>query len=303
MREHRLTIVVHGGAWNIPENLVGDSIKGVEDATKIGWEILENGGSALDAVEAAVMNLEDNPTFDAGIGSVLTENGEIEMDAMIMDGKFLNAGAVAGIRDIKNPIHLARLVMEHTDHVMLIGEGAMRFAKEMKVPRISQELLLTDEALAAWNKYRQFKKAVSTFFSGHDTVGAVAIDQEGNLAAATSTGGITGKKPGRVGDSPIIGAGGYADNRIGAASATGHGESILKVVLSRQALFYVQQGVSVIAAAKKALSMMKARVNGHGGLILVDVLGNYAAQFNTEKMAWAAMSDGVLAAGCSNPSA
>ncbi len=297
-----MTIVVHGGAWDIPKTLVKPSIKGVEAAVKVGWELLTNGNSSVDAVEAAVMTLENDPTFDAGIGSVLTEDGSIEMDAMIMDGSVLEAGAVAGVQNVKNPVHLARLVMEQSDHVMLVGEGAMKFAREMHVSLATRDELLTKAALASWNEYRQFKKAVNELFSGHDTVGAVAIDYEGHVAAATSTGGITGKKSGRVGDTPLIGAGGYADDLVGAASATGHGEAIIKVGLSRQALFLMQEGMSPMQASTKALKYMKERVKGFGGLIVVDIHGRWTAQFTTKKMAWAAISNGELFSGCERPS-
>ena len=201
------------------------NIGGVEEAVGRGWGVLKKRGSALDAVVAAVNSLEDNPVFDAGIGSVLTEDGTVEMDAMIMDGATLGAGSVAGLRDIRHPIDLARLVMEKTPHVLMIGEGAQRLADKYHVERLTQDKLVTDEARQELAEWLKKKKLASR---GHDTVGAVALDHKGNIAAATSTGGVTGKLVGRVGDVPIVGSGGYADNQIGGASSTSHGESIMK---------------------------------------------------------------------------
>jgi beta-aspartyl-peptidase (threonine type) len=288
-------IVVHGGAWDIPDDQVEENIAGVEEAVKRGWSILKGGGSALDAVVAAVNTLEDNPIFDAGIGSVLTEDGTVEMDALIMDGKTLEAGAVAGLRDVRYPVKLARLVMEKTPHVLMIGEGASRMADKFKVERITQEQLVTDDArkgLDDWLKERRFG---GTF--GHETVGAVALDADGNLAAATSTGGVTGKLVGRVGDVPIIGSGGYADNRVGAVSTTGHGESILKVNLAKLVLTYMDTGMGVQKAAEKALGYMSVRVNGNGGLVALDREGNIAHAFSTNRMVWASMKNGKLESG------
>lgn len=288
-------IIVHGGAWGIPEEEYEINIKGVEEAARNGWETLKKGGSALDAVIAAANTLEDNPYFDAGIGSVLTEDGTVEMDALIMDGRNLEAGAVAGLRDVRYPIRLARIVMEETPHVLMIGEGANRLAEEYKVERISQDKLVTDEArkgLKEWLKKRDFGE---TF--GHDTIGAVALDSEGNLAAATTTGGVTGKKVGRVGDVPIIGSGGYADNRVGAVSTTGHGESILKVNLAKLVLSYMDAGMDVQIAAEKALGYMSVRVDGHGGLIALDSQGNVAHACTTKGMAWASIKEDKLESG------
>ena len=233
-------IIVHGGAWAIPDRLVEVNISGVEDAVRKGWNVLGKDGSALDAVVTAVNCLEENPVFDAGIGSVLTEDGTVEMDAMIMDGTTLGAGAVAGLRDIRYPVNLARLVMEKTPHVMMIGEGAQRLADKYGVEKVAQDVLVTDEArqeLAEWIKKKKFGASF-----GHETVGAVALDHKGNIAAATSTGGVTGKLVGRIGDVPIVGSGGYADNRIGGVSTTGHGESIIKVNLARLAEHTWKQG-------------------------------------------------------------
>jgi len=288
-------IVVHGGAWDIPDTQVDENIKGVEAAVREGWKILKTGGSALDAVVAAVNSMEDNPIFDAGIGSVLTTDGTVEMDALIMDGETLNAGAVAGLRDVRYPIRLAQRVMEDTPHVLMIGEGANRLADEFKVERITQEELVTMDARKGLEEWLKDKEFGGTF--GHETVGAVALDKDGNLAAATSTGGVTGKRVGRVGDVPIIGSGGYADNRVGAVSTTGHGESILKVNLSKLVLNYVEAGMSVQVAAEKALGYMAVRVNGNGGLIAVDKDGNIGHSFTTNRMVWASIKDDELESG------
>ena len=250
-------VVVHGGAWDIPDRLVDVNLLGVEDAVEKGWGILKKSGSALDAVVARAVNrLEDNPMFDAGIGSVLTEDGTVEMDALIMDGATLGAGAVAGLRDIRHPIDLARIVMEKTPHVMMIGEGAQRLADKHVIEKVTQDKLVTDEArqeLAEWLK----KKKLGASF-GHETVGAVALDYRGNIAAATSTGGVTGKLVGRVGDVPIVGSGGYADNRIGGVSTTGHGESIMKVNLARLVLTYVEAGNHIQEACGQGLSVYES---------------------------------------------
>ena len=288
-------IVVHGGAWGIPDEQVDDNINGVEEAAKQGWNILQKAGSALDAVVSAVNSLEDNPVFDAGVGSVLTEDGTVEMDALIMDGSSLEAGAVAGLRDVRYPVRLARLVMEQTPHVFMIGEGANRIAEEFEVERITQDQLVTDTARRELDEWLKEKRFGETF--GHDTVGAVALDQDGNLAAATSTGGVTGKQVGRVGDVPIIGSGGYADNRVGAVSTTGHGESILKVNLAKLVLSYMDTGMDIQEAAEKALGYMHVRVKGNGGLIAVDPQGNIAHAFTTKRMVWASVKEDKLESG------
>jgi beta-aspartyl-peptidase (threonine type) len=285
-------IVVHGGAWGIPDRLVDANLKGVEKSTKAGWKLLEEGGSALDAVVAAVNVLEDDPTFDAGIGSVLTEDGTIEMDALIMDGSKLGAGAVAGVRDVRYPIRLARKVMEETPHIMMIGEGANRVATEFGLERITQDELVTEEAKLEFKEWSKKAEFGSSF--GHETVGAVALDAEGNIAAATSTGGVTGKRVGRIGDVPLIGSGGYADSRVGGVSTTGHGESIMKVNLARLVLNYVEAGMGIQEAADKALGYMSVRVKGNGGLIAIDSEGNIGAASTTKRMVWAYIKDGKL---------
>ncbi|CAC5357271.1 ASRGL1 [Mytilus coruscus] len=299
-------IAIHGGAWAIPDNLAEASVEGVKVAAQIGYKILQKGGSAVDAVEAAVRSLEDDPAFDAGTGSVLNTDGEVEMDAVLMDGKDLKCGSVACIQNIKNPISVARLVMDKTDHVLLVGNGANKFAEQMGVESVETKQLVTEEAIREWEQYVKFKVTVNTLFKqrnpiGHDTVGAVAIDTSGNVAFGTSTGGITAKMPGRVGDSPIIGSGGYADNNSGAVSTTGHGESILKVCLAKNITTLLEQGKSVQEAAEESLSAMATRVQGSGGVVVVDKHGNVGKHFTTERMAWSWIKDNQLNYGL-NPS-
>ena len=288
-------IIVHGGAWGIPDRLVEANLNGVEESVKAGWKALEAGGSALDAVVAAVNVLEDDPSFDAGIGSVLTEDRTVEMDALIMDGANLDAGAVAGLKDVRYPIRLARKVMEETPHVMMTGEGASRIADEFKLERITQEELVTEEAAQEFEEWSE--RAVFGDSFGHDTVGAVALDSDGNIAVATSTGGVTGKRVGRIGDVPLIGSGGYADNKVGGVSTTGHGESIMKVNLAKLVLTYMNTGMPVQEASEKALGYMKVRVSGHGGLIALDADGNIGHAFTTKRMVWASIRDGEMKKG------
>ncbi|KAK3608611.1 hypothetical protein CHS0354_042609 [Potamilus streckersoni] len=203
-------VIVHGGAWNIPDHLLKGSIEGAKASARAAYQILKTGGSALDAVVAAIRVLEDEVCFDAGTGSVLNSNGEVEMDALIMDGETLKAGCVACVQNIKNPIDLARLVMEKTEHVLLVGKGANQFAEEVEMKTVPMSELVTDEAMWEFENFKQYGNTVTQFFGrkdglGHDTVGAVALDIRGNVACGTSTGGITAKRPGRVGDSPVVG--------------------------------------------------------------------------------------------------
>nr|XP_054758577.1 isoaspartyl peptidase/L-asparaginase-like [Lytechinus pictus] len=293
-------IAVHGGAWAIPQADTEASCHGVQRAVRAGYKVLENGGTAVDAVEQAVRVLEDDPVFDAGTGSVLNYDGDVEMDAIIMEGKELKCGAVACVNNIKNPISLARKVMEQTDHTLLVGHGANKFANEMGIEKVPTSDLVTEDARKTWEEYRKFKKTVDVFFSsrtetGHDTVGCVAVDRLGNVACATSTGGISAKKVGRVGDSPIIGSGAYCDNAYGAVSTTGHGENIMKVTLARTIISYMEHlGLSAKEAADKAIAFMSKRVGGVGGAIVVSSTGQLARSFNSERMAWAFASNNYV---------
>ncbi|KAM5164859.1 isoaspartyl peptidase/L-asparaginase [Mantella aurantiaca] len=286
-------IVVHGGAGTIVEEYADGYRAGVKRAALQGYDILRKGGDAVTAVEEAVVVLEDDPHFNAGHGSVLNEEGEVEMDAIIMDGKDLSSGAVSAVRCIANPIKLARLVMEKTDHVLLTCKGASLFAKSQGIPEIPGEKLISERSRERWKK--NLKSGSNP--KGTGTVGAVAVDSQGNVACATSTGGITNKMVGRVGDTPCIGSGGYADNTVGAVSTTGHGESIMKVTLARLILHYMEQGMSVEEAADAGLNYMKTRVDDTGGVIVINGDGEWTAKFSTNQMSWAAVKDDHLHCG------
>lgn len=293
-------IIVHGGAWSLPDNLVTAVRSGVKSAAQAGYKVLRNGGTAVDAVQAALTVMEDDPNFDAGKGSVLTSKGEVEMDAVIMDGRTLKTGAVACVQNIKNPIALARTVMEKTDHNLLVGQGANLFAEEQGIKKVSTDSLVSIEAKMEYQEFKEkggYGGAVGNLFKSgnkHETVGAVALDSKGNIAYGTSTGGITYKMPGRVGDSPIIGAGGYADNEVGGVSCTGHGESISKVVLAHQITNLMRQGIPAQAAADNALDTMAKRVKGYGGVIVLSNKGDAVRSFTTERMAWAFIKKDLL---------
>lgn len=282
-------LIVHGGAWSIPDAYELDHIRGVHRAVSKIYPGLKNGMTALDAVEAAVKILEQDPTFDAGRGAFLNAIGEIELDAMIMDGVTLNFGAVAGVQNILHPVTLARRVMEQTEHCLLIGKGAQRFARQIGIPELDPRELLTPRELKFFEKI----KNDPSFYTHqpfeprpNGTVGAVAIDRSGNLAAATSTGGTPRKLPGRIGDSPIVGAGTYADDESGAASATGWGESIMKILMSKTACDLLKHN-SAQPAAQLAVELLQQRVQGWGGIILIDNKGQLGFAHNTTKMAFA----------------
>ncbi|XP_041106030.1 isoaspartyl peptidase/L-asparaginase isoform X2 [Polyodon spathula] len=288
-------IVVHGGAGLVGAERLEGSCRGVQEAALAAYRILQQGGSALDAVEEAVVKMEDNPMYNAGCGSVLNELGEVEMDAIIMDGKTLASGAVSAVRGIANPIKLSRLVMEKTQHLCLTAEGASRFAKAMGVPEVEEESLKTDYSRKRWvENLAPGSNPVESQMGKMGTVGAVAIDSQGNVASATSTGGMLNKMAGRVGDTPCVGCGAYADNLFGAASPTGHGEAIMKVTLCRLILFHMEQGMSPEKAADTALEYMKTRVQGIGGVIVVNSSGDWVARFTSEKMPWAAVKNDQL---------
>ncbi|KFQ85143.1 Isoaspartyl peptidase/L-asparaginase, partial [Phoenicopterus ruber ruber] len=231
-----------------------------------------------------------------GCGSVLNEKGEVQMDAIIMDGKNLDSGAVSAVRCIANPIKLARLVMEKTKHVLLTDHGAHLFARAMGIPEIPGEKLITERSQERWKKSLEpgSNPEEEEFQKDLGTVGAVALDSEGNVACATSTGGLSNKLIGRVGDTPCIGSGGYADNCSGATSTTGHGESIMKVVLARLILYHMEQGMSPEMAADTALDYMKTRVGGLGGVIVLNNSGEWAAKCSTKQMSWATVKDDQL---------
>jgi beta-aspartyl-peptidase (threonine type) len=288
------SLIVHGGAWDIPDEAVEACHDGCRNALAAGWRILNSGGSAVEAVEAAVMALEDDPVFDAGYGSHLNADGKVECDAIVMDGTTLRAGASAGLQRIKNPIRLARKILEECPHMMLIGEGAERFAIDRGLALCKPEELVSEAERQAYLTCRTDEHA-AIHHRGHEqgTVGAVALDQHGHLFAATSTGGTCCKLPGRVGDSPLIGCGCYADEEAGGASCTGYGEAIMKIVMAKTAVDFLRrqpehdERESVLAqrAAQDAVNLLAARGKGTGGLILLDRSGIPALAFNTPRMA------------------
>src|SRR6266542_5572232 len=257
---HRLrhsAIIVHGGAGeHSPDAAMAGGaedprLEGVRRACGAGAEILGRGGSALDAVEAAVRMLEDDPLFNAGTGATLTSAGDVELDASVMDGETLRCGAVAVVKDVRNPVSLARAVMERTEHVLLAGQGASAFAREAGFPVHENALLVTPRQRARWEAARRSAPASKT-----GTVGAAARDLRGHLAAATSTGGTSMKLPGRVGDTPLLGCGTYADDALAAVSCTGHGERIVQLTLARHAADLVGRGLSAPDAAREAVALL-----------------------------------------------
>jgi L-asparaginase / beta-aspartyl-peptidase len=267
-------IAVHGGAGVMRRDKPGPANRaGLERALDAGYAILKAGRSAIDAVTAAVLVLEDDPLFNAARGGSLNSDGDVEMDASIMEGAKLRAGAVAAVRRIRNPVLAARAVMENTRHVLLAGEGAERFARKQGLKLESPAYFRTARQLASLKRKNY-----------HGTVGAVALDVDGNLAAATSTGGYTGKMPGRIGDSPLVGAGTYADNRACAVSGTGLGEAFIRAAVAHDMCAQMRyRGVSLAAAAAAALRNV-AKLGGDGGLVAVDRRGNVAMPFNSEGM-------------------
>jgi L-asparaginase / beta-aspartyl-peptidase len=328
---HSPTLLVHGGAWAIPPDAAAAHEAGVRRALEAGFAVLERAGSALDAVEAAVTILEDDPTFDAGRGSFLTSDGRVQLDALLMDGGRMRAGGVACVERLRNPIRAARLVLEQSPHVYFVGAGAEEFARAHGMELIDNaELVLEREReRLAEAQARAAAGLADATFSGmcddkgpetairegagaeglgtkglgtegprakgqgddptpwsHDTVGAVALDGRGNLAAATSTGGTLNKTPGRVGDSSLIGCGCYADNLAGAVSLTGWGEPIMKLVLGKWATDRVAAGAAPEIAAREAISYLFNRMGGHGGIILLGPDGRFGLAHNTPAMAW-----------------
>ena len=309
---HLPILLVHGGAWAIPEADAHAHEAGVRNALENGFAVLSQGGSALDAVEAAVVVLENDPTFDAGRGSFLTSDGRVQLDALLMDGGRMKAGGVACVERIRNPILAARLVLEQSPHVYFVGTGAEAFAASHGMSLIENQALVLDrerQRLAAAQS-RQAAGLADETFSGHihrddkspetaarnlspeptelshDTVGAVALDVDGNLAAGTSTGGTLNKTPGRVGDSSLIGCGCYADNLSAAVSLTGWGEPIMKLVLGKWATDRVADGSAPEFAAREAISYLFNRLGGHGGIILLGPDGRFGIAHNTPAMAW-----------------
>lgn len=275
-------IAIHGGAGVITRAQMTDEMDAVyraklEEALQTGSEILKNGGSSSDAVEATIQIMEASPLFNAGKGAVFTHEGINELDAAFMEGKDLNAGAVSGVTDVKSPIQLARTVMNESEHVMLSGNGASEFAREQGLEIVEPEYFYTER------RYQQLKSALEK--DKHGTVGCVALDQEGNLTAGTSTGGMTNKRYNRIGDAPIIGAGTYANNASCAVSATGHGEFFIRWTVAHDISALMEYGgLSVKEASEKVVMDKLVKAGGSGGVICVDKYGQVAMPFNSEGM-------------------
>lgn len=303
MKVKRPAIVVHGGAgeWRPERRRAG--VAGVKKAAQHGFDMLRTGGTALDAVELAVMSMEDDEAFNAGLGSSLALNKCVEMEASIMDGRTLSAGAVGLLPDVKHPVHLARRVMDNTDHVFIVGRSAERLADIFNVERRNANTALREKY---WSELMQkmardelrYLPKLHQLLESHphlfdvDTVGAVAVDKEGNVAAATSTGGISLKIPGRIGDSPLIGCGNYADNEAGACSATGIGEIAIKLVLAKSACDAIRGGQFPQDAVDTLIAEVNRRIRdgpNQMGLIAIDVKGRIGAAHNSRHMCWAYM--------------
>lgn len=292
-------LVVHGGAWDMPDGAVDAHLAGVRNALTAGWTVLDRGGSALDAVEETVVILEDDETFDAGRGSFLNRDGKVQLDAFIMDGSTLRGGGVGCVERLRNPVRAARKILSESPHVYFVAEGAERFAAEHGIELCRNEDLVIPREVERLREYQAQPKtdgndlfapaasAVSNDMLSHDTVGAVALDRDGNIAASTSTGGTLNKTPGRLGDSSLIGCGCYADNLSAAASTTGWGEPIMKLVLAKWAADRVESGSLPEWVAKEAMTHLKQRLNGHGGIIILDTQGRFGIAHNTPRMAWA----------------
>lgn len=292
-------IIAHGGAGYWPSRLHRSALSGVRQAAQLGFSLLENGGHALDAVERAIVSMEDNPMFNAGKGSALNLLGEIETDAAIMDGRTLRGGGVALLKNVKNPIRVARIVMEKTDHVLIAGEPARSIAMSNGVPRSD---LRVRRRVNDWRiglrRLRTRRPQHLSHTSGDiiegflrlsDTVGALALDSEGDLAAADSTGGVGLKLPGRIGDSPILGAGLYADNESGAATATGIGEQAMRLVISKRACD-LMRSYSAPTSAVKTVRYATGRLGVGTGVITLDREGRFGVAHNTRSLPWVALT-------------
>jgi beta-aspartyl-peptidase (threonine type) len=293
-------LVVHGGAWAIPDDMVEAHLNGVRNASAAGWRVLERGGSALDAVEEAVVVLEDDETFDAGRGAFLNRDGKVQLDAFIMDGSTLRGGGVGCVERLRNPVRAARKILSDSPHVYFVAEGAERFAAEHGITLCRNEDLIIPREVERLRAYQAqasnsssndgndlFAPAIANDMLSHDTVGAVALDRDGNISASTSTGGTLNKAPGRLGDSSLIGCGCYADNLTAAASTTGWGEPIMKLVLAKWAADRVESGSLPEWVATEAMNYLQQRLNGHGGIILLDAESRFGIAHNTPRMAWA----------------
>src|ERR1700691_4904544 len=275
--------------------MVDAHLNGVRNALAAGWKVLNRGGSSLDAVEEAVVVMEDDETFDAGRGSFLNRDGKVQLDALMMDGATLRAGGVGCVERLRNPVRAARKILSESSHVYFVGAGAEQFAVEHGSELCRNEDLVIAREVERLREYQQ-KAAESPAKDGndlfaptisHDTVGAVALDRTGNIAAATSTGGTLSKAPGRLGDSSLIGCGCYANNESAAVSTTGWGEPIMKLVLAKWTADRISSGNLPEWAAQEAMNYLKQRLNGHGGIIVLNPEGHIGIAHNTPRMAWA----------------
>jgi len=300
----------------MPDDMVDAHIRGVNQALAAGWRVLERGGAALDAVEEAVVIMEDDDTFDAGRGSFLNRDGKVQLDALIMDGATLRAGGVGCVERLRNPVRAARKILSDSPHVYFVGEGAEQFAAEHGIALCDNQHLVIPREVERLRRYQaeaacresekpgsspdklthdKIKQAGSDLFApgaddltiSHDTVGAVALDRNGNVAAATSTGGTLNKAPGRLGDSSLIGCGCYANNESAAVSTTGWGEPIMKLVLAKWTADRISAGNLPEWSAQEAMNYLKQRLNGHGGIIVLNPKGHIGIAHNTPRMAWA----------------
>lgn len=288
-------VVVHGGAGTPPGADPRPYFEGTRRAAEAGLRVLSQGGTALDAAQAAAVVLEDDPLFNAGTGAALTSAGEAELDASCMDGTTLRAGAVACVKTVKNPILAARRVCDDTPHVLICGAGAEAFARESGIPEIPNAMLITQRQLDRWRELHAEAQIMGSdaVRKKIGTIGAVAVDAHGHVAACTSTGGTMYKRPGRVGDTPIIGAGTYADDGEAAASSTGLGEAILKVTMARAACVRVRDGASPREAAAAAVGLLRERAQGEGGIIVAGPDGRLGWACNTPRMSRALIRAGM----------
>jgi beta-aspartyl-peptidase (threonine type) len=278
----------------MPDDMVDAHIHGVTNALAAGWRVLERGGAALDAVEEAVVIMEDDETFDAGRGSFLNRDGKVQLDALIMDGATLRTGGVGCVERLRNPVRAARKILSESPHVYFVAEGAERFAAEHGIALCNNEDLIIPREVKRLRDYQAESHGATPdgndLFAphiSHDTVGAVALDRDGRIAAATSTGGTLNKAPGRLGDSSLIGCGCYANNESAAVSTTGWGEPIMKLVLAKWTADRIQAGNLPEWSAQEAMNYLKQRLNGHGGIIVLDPQGHIGIAHNTPRMAWA----------------
>ena len=309
IKKAEFAIIIHGGAGTIKKEFMSDKLEAMyktklEEAIRVGHEILKNGGSSIDAVQKTINILEDSPLFNAGKGAVFTNAGTNEHDASIMDGNTLNAGASAGTKNVKNPINLARVIMDNSLHVMLAREGAENFAEEQGLKLVDPKYFFTEKSMQSLKRVQDSEKDELTNYektafydanindSKFGTVGCAALDKHGNLAAGTSTGGMTNKRWGRIGDVPIIGAGTYANNNTCAVSSTGWGEYFIRSIAAYDISALMEyKGLTLQEAAKEVIQKKIPNLGGNGGVIAVDKNGNFAMEFNTSGMFRATMND------------